>query len=422
MKNLITPTAIFLTALILTFSGVSYFKTQPSVGIALPQAVGVFETSLQTGITSTATSMTLTANSIRGGGSLSGFNCFTVDEGSTNAEVICGTVASTAVTGLTRGISYEDGETEVAGNKYSHRRGANIKITDFPIIQRLKAQNNGDSTFVNYLLYDSYSAPTTDNQIISKKYVDDTVIAGGVDGGFTTKGIYEQATQIEMASSTGAIGSQKALTALYATSTPTVRGLYLPVAENDGYLSQLWLDLTENFAFSGTNTFSGENTFSATTTMATSTNSSITVTGTGNLIGDGSALTGVPFTLEDILLSSASDTLVASNDSVGTTGSTSYVKVKTTLIRVGGGIRVKFSMKSRNGDTVTGRIYVNDVAIGTEQSQTSTSYIEYSQDITIKPFDSVQIYTKVGGGGNDSYISDFRIYFDTTATDTLYSI
>ncbi len=153
--------------------------------------------------------MTLTANSIRGGGSLSGFNCFSADEGNSNAEVICGTVSGTTVSGLTRGISYEDGETEVAGNKYSHRRGASIKITDFPIIQRLKAQNNGDSTFVNQLQYESYLTPTDDADIISKKYADDLAIAGSPDGTFTVKGIYEQSTQIEMASSTGAVGSQK---------------------------------------------------------------------------------------------------------------------------------------------------------------------------------------------------------------------
>jgi len=235
MKNLITPTAIFLTALILTFSSVSYFKTQPSVGIALPQAVGVFETSLQTGITSTATTMTLTANSIRGGGSLSGFNCFSADEGNSNAEVICGTVSGTTVSGLTRGISYEDGETEVAGNKYSHRRGASIKITDFPIIQRLKAQNNGDSTFVNQLQYESYLTPTDDADIISKKYADDLAIAGSPDASLTVKGLVEMSSQAGMASTsvagTGDTTAWLALSATYATSTPTIRGLYIPVSE-----------------------------------------------------------------------------------------------------------------------------------------------------------------------------------------------
>ena len=295
MKNLIKPTAIFLTALILTFSGVSYFKTQPSVGIALPQAVGVFETSLQTGITSTATTMTLTANSIRGGGSLSGFNCVSVDEGSSNAEVICGTVSGTTVSGLTRGISYEDGETEVAGNKYSHRRGASIKITDFPVIQRLKAQNNGDSTFVNQLSYESYLTPTDDADIISKKYADDLAIAGSPDASLTVKGLVEIATQAGMASTsvagTGDTTAWLALSATYATSTPTIRGLYVPVSENDGYLSQLWTRLSDAYTWTGAHIFSstvninGNFTSSATSTMATTTIADLTVSGASSFTG-----------------------------------------------------------------------------------------------------------------------------------------
>ena len=289
MKNLITPTAIFLTALILTFSSVSYFKTQPSVGIALPQAVGVFETSLQTGITSTATTMTLTANSIRGGGSLSGFNCFSADEGNSNAEVICGTVSGTTVSGLTRGISYEDGETEVSGNKYSHRRGANIKITDFPIIQRLKAQNNGDSTFVNQLQYESYLTPTDDADIISKKYADDLAIAGSPDASLTVKGLVEMSSQAGMASTsvagTGDTTAWLALSATYATSTPTIRGLYVPVSENDGYLSQLWTRLSDAYTWTGAHIFSSTVNISGATTLtglfsssATSTMATTTVT------------------------------------------------------------------------------------------------------------------------------------------------
>ena len=54
----------------------------------------VFETSVQSRISSTATSLTLVASSVGGGSSLSGFQCFTVDEGRTDAKYICGTVVS----------------------------------------------------------------------------------------------------------------------------------------------------------------------------------------------------------------------------------------------------------------------------------------------------------------------------------------
>lgn len=151
-----------------------------NVGAALPQATGVFETSLASPISSTATSMTLTSNSVRGGGSVSGYTCFTVDEGTAQAEVICGTVSSTAVTSMTRGISYADGITAVAANKFSHRRGANVKITDFPLVQILKAQNNGDETFPNPLKYDNGVGPVGSSDLTDKEYVLSVVSGGSV--------------------------------------------------------------------------------------------------------------------------------------------------------------------------------------------------------------------------------------------------
>jgi hypothetical protein len=161
----------------------------PTVGATLPQATGVFETSLATAITSTATTMTLTANAVRGGGAVSGYACFTVDEGSAQAEVICGTVSTTTVSSLTRGISYADGITSVSGNKFAHRRGANVKITDFPLVQILKAQNNGDATFPNKLSYTSHPTFTSNTELIDKKYADDLAIAGSPDSSTTVKGI-----------------------------------------------------------------------------------------------------------------------------------------------------------------------------------------------------------------------------------------
>lgn len=155
-------------------------ELSPAVGTALPEAVAIFETSLASPITANATTMTLTSNSIRGGGSLSGFNCFTIDEGSAQAEFVCGTVATTTVTGLTRGISPADGVTEDTDLQFSHRRGANVKITDFPIIQRLKLQNNGEGTFENALSYATGVTPTGNSHLTDVEYVLSVVNGGTV--------------------------------------------------------------------------------------------------------------------------------------------------------------------------------------------------------------------------------------------------
>lgn len=171
-----------LIGVIAVFTGYLFLNSQViSVGTELPQAVALFETSLAAPITSTANTMTLTSNSVRGGGSLSGYNCFTIDEGSAQAEFVCGTVATTTVTGLTRGISPLDGTTEDADLKFSHRRGASVKITDFPILQLLRNQNNGSSTFNNTLSYDSaVSIATSSNQITYASWVQQAITGQSV--------------------------------------------------------------------------------------------------------------------------------------------------------------------------------------------------------------------------------------------------
>lgn len=222
----------------------------PTLSAALPAATAVFETSLASPITSSATSMTLAANAVRGGGALSGFNCFSVDEGSAQAETICGTVSGTSVTSLTRGISQATGTTTVAALQFSHRRGANVKITDFPVIQILKAQNNGEDTFNNPLKYNSIATTTLDddrNNIPSWGLVLDTALtgAGAVGASETAQGYVEQATQIEVASSTptGGTGANLYIPASAATSTynSATAPLRVVVTKNSGKIDDYFI-------------------------------------------------------------------------------------------------------------------------------------------------------------------------------------
>lgn len=148
-----------------------------ALGTALPAATANFESSLATGITSSATSLTLTSVLVRGGSTLSGYVCLTIDEGSAQAEFVCGTASSTSVTGLTRGISPADGITEVAALQFSHRRGASAKITDFPLIQRLKAQNAGEGTYESVLSYAPGVTPSGGDELVDVDYVT-SVITG----------------------------------------------------------------------------------------------------------------------------------------------------------------------------------------------------------------------------------------------------
>ncbi len=145
--------------------------TEESLGVALPAATAVFETSLAAGITADATTLTLTSVSIRGGGILSGYVCLSLDEGSAQAEFVCGTASSTSVTGLERGLSPADGITEDTDLQFSHRRGASVKITDFPLIQRIKSQNDGTGTYESVLSYASGVTPVGGSELVDVEYV-----------------------------------------------------------------------------------------------------------------------------------------------------------------------------------------------------------------------------------------------------------
>jgi hypothetical protein len=168
LHNLGTGIMILATTL------AGWLGVEQPLGVALPGGEALFETALQDRISSTDTSMTLVENELRGGGTLSGYNCFTIDEGRSDAEFVCGTVSGTTVSSLERGIDPSTGTTTNSTLKFTHRLGANVKITDFPLILRLRNLANGVEFYPNILRYRQNFTFATDTDIVSKKYVDDT--------------------------------------------------------------------------------------------------------------------------------------------------------------------------------------------------------------------------------------------------------
>lgn len=229
----------------------SPFLTEPvpeeQVGAQLPQVAAVFESSLAAPITSAATSMTLTANSVRGGGTLSGYNCFTIDEGSAQAEFVCGTVSGTSVTSMTRGISPSTGTTTVASLQFAHRRGASVKITDFPVLQIIKAQLSGQDTIENVIRYASTVSTTTitsnsDNLVDVKTLNTVAFSAASVfDATTGVRGVVEFATQAEAGSSTsyGSVGPLALPSSLATTTFNSVTAPFrVPMTDSLGYLDR----------------------------------------------------------------------------------------------------------------------------------------------------------------------------------------
>ena len=110
-----------------------------------------------------------------------------------------------------------------------------------------------------------------------------------------------------------------------------------------------------------------------------------------------------------------SDDLRNSNDAERSSGLVSWEKKKETKLNANlppnGACRVKFDLRSGGaGSVVYGRIYKNGVAIGTEQSSTSTAYATFSEDFTgFVSGDLIQVY--IYGADSIVYTRNLRFYY-----------
>jgi hypothetical protein len=92
----------------------------PAQGVALPQGPAIFETSLQSHISSTDTSMTLVSTSTQSGELFpSGYNCFALDEGRSDADAAQGNTRAAALmtklvdmAGMGSGFTEEDRQVQ----------------------------------------------------------------------------------------------------------------------------------------------------------------------------------------------------------------------------------------------------------------------------------------------------------------------
>lgn len=247
---------------------------QVSLGTAIPKVIAVFTTSLQSAISTSDTSMTLVSGTDKAGNAISGYTCFNIDEGSVSEEFVCGTASSTSVTGMIRGVDPVNGSLEVSTLKKAHRRGAIVKITNYPVEGIIARILNGTDTVPNKLTYDpsvSTSSFSNNQELVSKGYADSLTFSGAPNGSFTQKGIYEEATQAELfaGTATGTTLADLAAPARYFNGTSTATTT-VPVTGSNGKLSQGFLDLTQAFSFTGGVT-ANQLTVSGTSTLATTT-------------------------------------------------------------------------------------------------------------------------------------------------------
>ncbi len=171
----------------------------------IPSVVALYEDSLQDKITSSATSATLVRGTDKQSVALSGTYGFIIDEGTSSEEFVLCTAAGTALTSCTRGLSVTNPNATAAALQFSHRRGASVKITNYPQIAVFTRLLNGTDTFPNRLAYSthpSFAGAAASTSFADRAYVDGVSVAGAANADTTTKGLVEFASFAEMASGT----------------------------------------------------------------------------------------------------------------------------------------------------------------------------------------------------------------------------
>lgn len=236
--------------------------------------------------------MTLSSGTLRNGTALSGFFCFTVDNGQPTTEYICGTASSTAVSSLTRGVDVLNPNSSSTSYAYSHRRFASVQISDYPTLQFLVRKANGTDAYDTKLQYSftTTSTITSAGDIPNKAYVDLVGSSGCANADTSTRGCVELATTAETQAGTTTGGSGAALVPANSIFNVTPGANKAPVATSTGYLAQGWLNLTEAFVWSAQHTFnsgliSASSTFNGLTNLAGTTK--ITGLASGTLVMSG---------------------------------------------------------------------------------------------------------------------------------------
>jgi len=114
-------------------------------------------------------------------------------------------------------------------------------------------------------------------------------------------------------------------------------------------------------------------------------------------------------TLPDSRVYSETDDLLFSNDAEKADNQASYTIEKIILCGVNGILRIKFDLKYTGGaGTVFGKIFKNGVDFGTERTNSSATYVTYSEDLAFVANDKIELW---GKNGTTSFsFQNFRVY------------
>lgn len=251
---------------------------------------------------------------------LNSYECLSVDTGQPNFEAICGNVTASGITGLTlavtlRGLSTQTATTSNSSFIFTHRRGADVRITDFPTLTVVNNELNGVQNIPNPVFYSSNFTPsfwtgTASNTLATIGIVNSTAAAGCGNSSEVFNGCVQLATAAQAAAGTsiGSTGARLVPPNSLFNATPAA-SILVPVTSAAGKLAQGFIDLTQAFIWSGLHTFTAgfistaSSTLSATTTIAAS-----------NVLSNALILHGIPYAFPS---SQGGANTFAKNDGLG---------------------------------------------------------------------------------------------------------
>lgn len=261
MKSLLKSTLVAIG--LLSFMGIAYATTIPDF------TPSTFETYLSNQEGTADTSMVINKGTLNDGQLLSGYQCFVVDSSSPSQEYECGTVSNASASGaivsnLARGLDYLAGTSTETSQIFLHRRGADVKVSDYPVINYFTRIFNGSDSIAVPIQYNSIATTTiaaNRNTLASVGLVQDIAFngAGVINATANSKGIVQLATTLQGASSTalGSSGASLVIPASSATSTynAATAPLRVVVTRNNGTIDPNFIQPSfSNATFTGTTT------------------------------------------------------------------------------------------------------------------------------------------------------------------------
>lgn len=188
---------------------------------------------------------------------------------------------SATLTGVQRGLDRSYPYTASSTLALPHAGQSRFILSNPPQVYNSYGALTNANTWSAVNTFSSTSPPTYDTdpvwanfstQIFADvAYVNSVVAAGAANASETVKGIVQLATgaQAALGTSLGSTAARLAIPNSLATSTPYNSGSnVVPVTGTNEKLSQLFLDLTQNFTWSGGHTFNGFLTSNSTTTIS----------------------------------------------------------------------------------------------------------------------------------------------------------